>query len=99
MGFTEIPAPPPDPCLTQKAALTSRLDAQRPAIDAAEAQLATIQAKIRAIEAQYPSRVLPPDVYATYTGLVDQYNRVSADYNARIKTYNATVDQLDALPC
>ena len=68
-------------------------------MDAAKAQAAVVKAKIDAIVAQYPSRQLPPDVYNTYIGLVDQYNALANDIDAKVAAYNATVDQLNALPC
>ena len=99
MGFTEIPAPPPDPCITQKNTLNARLATERSTVDAGKAQLAIVDGRIKAIAAQYPSRVLPPDVYATYQDLVAQYNRLAAEIDANVSAYNATIDQLNALPC
>jgi len=99
MGFTEIPAPPPDPCIAQKNTLNGRLATERSTVDAGKTQLALIDGRIKAIEARYPSRVLPPDVYATYQDLVAQYNRLAAEVDANIAAYNATVDQVNALPC
>ena len=99
MGFTDIPAPPPDPCVTQAGTLDAQMASQRAAIDAQKAQLASIQARVSAIDAQYPSHVLPPDVYATYQGLVDQYNATARDVDAKIASYNALVAQRNALPC
>jgi hypothetical protein len=104
MGFAEVPPPPADPCVTQANALVaqiSSLDASlasaRTAIDATNVQLESIEQRIRAIEAQYPGRVLPPDVYATYTSLVDQYNGLLADNGARVDAFNRTVEQRNAL--
>ncbi|TMF64062.1 MAG: hypothetical protein E6I14_04090 [Chloroflexi bacterium] len=99
MGFTQIPAPPADPCVTQRNVLGARLLTQGATVDAAKAQAAVVKAKIDAIVAQYPSRQLPPDVYNTYIGLVDQYNALANDIDAKVAAYNATVDQLNALPC
>ena len=99
MGFTEIPAPPPDPCIAQKNTLNGRLATERSTVDAGKTQLALIDGRIKAIEARYPSRVLPPDVYATHQDLVAQYNRLAAEVDANIAAYNATVDQVNALPC
>jgi hypothetical protein len=99
MGFTEIPAPPVDPCVSQRNVLSARLATQGSVVDAAKAQAAIVRAKIDAIVAQYPSRELPPDVYNTYIGLVDQYNSIANDVDAKVAAYNATVDQLNALPC
>ena len=99
MGFSNIPVPPADPCVTQRNALGARLATQGAAVDAAKAQAAVVKAKIDAIVAQYPSLQLPPDVYSTYVGLADQYNSIANDVDAKVATYNATVDQLNALPC
>lgn len=99
MGFTQIPAPPADACLSQRSVLTARLATQGAAVDAAKAQAAVVKAKIDAIVAQYPNRQLPPDVYNTYIGLVDQYNSIANDIDANVAVYNVTVGQLNALPC
>src|SRR5437763_5605505 len=99
MGFTQIPAPPADPCVAPRNALTASLTAQRTTIDGQRAQLADLERQIAAIKAQYPTLVLPPDVYNTYIGLVDQYNALANDIDAKVAAYNATVDQLNALPC
>jgi hypothetical protein len=99
MGFTEIPAPAPDPCIAQKNGLNARLATQRSTVDGQKAQLAILDARIKAIVAQYPSRQLPPDVYTTYVDLVAQYNRLAAQIDANVLAYNATIDQLNALPC
>jgi hypothetical protein len=99
MGFTQIPPPPADACLSQRNALGARLATQGAAVDAAKAQAAVVKAKIDAIVAQYPSRQMPPDVYNMYVGLVDQYNSLANDIDAKVAVYNATVDQLNALPC
>lgn len=113
MGFTEIPAPPPDPCVTQANALRSQvatLDASlstaRGQIDAARAEAASIAARIADIERQYSGRPLPPDVYATYVALIDQHNRIVSGTEGRVAAYNRDVDkrnalaqQLNALPC
>ena len=99
MGFTQIPAPPADTCVTQRSVLGARLATQGATVDAAKAQAAVVKGKIDAIVAQYPSRELPPDVYRTYIGLVDEYNALANDIDAKVAVYNATVDQLNALPC
>ena len=99
MGFVEIPAPPPDLCVAQKNALNAQLASQRAAVDAVKAQLAVIDGRIKAIVAQYPSRVLPPDVYNTYLDLVAQYDRLATEVDTNVAAYNTTVDQLNALPC
>ena len=99
MGFTEIPAPPPDPCIAQKNTLNARLATERSTVDAGKAQLALVDGRIKAIAAQYPSRVLPPDVYAAYQDLLAQYNGLATEIGANVAAYNATVDQVNALPC
>ena len=104
MGFAEVPPPPADACVTkanalvtQITALDANLAAARVAIDATTAQLANLEGQIAAIERQYPGRVLPPDVYATYTALIDQYNRLLRENNARVDTFNQNVEQRNAL--
>jgi hypothetical protein len=104
MGFADVPAPPADACVTQANALVAQIDAldarlasSRATIDATNAQLASLEGRIRTIETQYPSRVLPPDVYATYTSLVDQYNRTLSENNVRVDTFNRNVEQRNAL--
>jgi hypothetical protein len=99
MGFTQIPAPPADACVTQRNVLGARLATQGATVDAAKAQGAVVKGKIDAIVAKYPSRELPPDVYRTYIGLVDEYNALANDIDAKVAVYNTTVDQLNALPC
>jgi hypothetical protein len=104
MGFADVPAPPADACVTQANALVAQIDAldarlasSRATIDATNAQLASLEGRIRTIETQYPSRVLPPDVYAIYTSLVDQYNRMLSENNVRVDTFNRNVEQRNAL--
>ena len=104
MGFAEVPAPPADPCVTQANALVAQINAldaslasARTAIDATNAQMATLEARITTIENQYPGRVLPPDVYVTYMSLVGEYNRLLADNNARVDTFNQNVERRNAL--
>jgi hypothetical protein len=99
MGFTQIPPPPADPCLTQRNALGTRLNQQGAAIDAAKAQAAVVKGKIDAILARYPSGQMPQDAYGAYVTLVDQYNAIANDIDAKVAAYNVTVDQLNALPC
>ena len=103
MGFAEVPAPPADPCVTQANALVTQigaldagLAATRATIDATNAQLRTIEGRIAQIEAQYPNGA-PPDVYATYTALIDQYNRLVAENNDRVDTFNLNLEQRNAL--
>jgi hypothetical protein len=104
MGFSDVPAPKVDACVTQANALVAQianLDASlastRVTIDATNEEMATISGRIGAIESQYPSKVLPPDVYATYTALIQQHNRLLAENNARIDAFNRSVDQRNAL--
>lgn len=104
MGFADIPAPKVDACVTQANTLVTQinnLDASlastRSLIDAANARMTTVSGRIAAIESQYPNRTLPPDVYATYTALVDEYNRLLSENNARIDTFNLSVDQRNTL--
>jgi hypothetical protein len=104
MGFAEVPAPVPDACVSQANALVAQIQAldasllsTKATIDATHAQLAGIEGRITAIESQYPGRTLPPDVHATYRGLIDQYNRVLAENNARVDSFNRSVNQRNAL--
>jgi hypothetical protein len=104
MGFGDIPAPPADLCVTKTNALVAQitaLDASlasfRATIDATNADLTAIEGRIGAIERQHSGRSLPPDVYATYTALLDQYNRMLAENNARVDAFNRGVDQRNAL--
>jgi hypothetical protein len=104
MGFAEVPPPPPDACVTKANALVAEINAldaslasTRATIDATTAQLATIEGRIAAIESQYPGRVLPPDVYAMYTSLIEQYNRLLGENNARVDEFNRNVEQRNAL--
>lgn len=103
MGFAEVPPPPADPCVTQAnalvtqiAALDASLASTRTTIDATNAQLATLEGRIAQIEAQYPGGA-PPDVYAVYTSLIDQYNRLIAENNARVDTFNLSLEQRNVL--
>jgi hypothetical protein len=104
MGFTEVPAPPADACVTQANALVTQINAldaslasSRAVIDATNAELTEIEGRIRAIERQYPGRVLPPDVYPTYSALIDQYNRLLAENNAHVDAFNLSVEQRNEL--
>jgi hypothetical protein len=103
MGFVEVPPPPADPCVTQANALVTQittLDASlastRATIDATNAQLATIGGRIATMETQYPGGI-PPDIYPTYTSLIDQYNRLVGENNARVDAFNLSLDQRNAL--
>ena len=104
MGFADVPPPPADACVTEANALVTQINAMdaslastRATIDATTAQLTTIQGRISTIESQYPGRTLPPDVYATYTALIEEHNRMSAENNTRIEAFNQSVDQRNAL--
>jgi len=113
MGFTEIPPPPPDPCVTRSRELKARLASLDAAIDASAAALDDLRARIsgiaermQAIRAQYPSRVLPPEAFASYTELMEQYNGLLAEFERKRSAHNANVDlrnsvvhQLSDLPC
>ena len=103
MGFVEVPPPPADPCVTQANALVTQIGAldaslasTRATIDATNAQLATIGGRIATIEAQYPGG-MPADTYATYTSLIDQYNRLVGENNTRVDAFNLSLDQRNAL--
>lgn len=112
MGFTEIPAPPPNACVDAKNALLAQLTADRDqlaarkaAIDAMDASLAALSSQIRSLEAAYPNG-MPPDVYSTYTGLIARYNTdlgaertAVASYNALLAESNGRVDQVNRLLC
>jgi len=104
MGFADVPAPLADACVTQANALVTQINAldaslasSRAVIDATNAELTEIEGRIRAIERQYPGRVLPPDVYPTYSALIDQYNRLLAENNAHVDAFNLSVEQRNAL--
>ena len=112
MGFTQIPPPPRNACVDTKSALLAqlattkdRLASQKAAIDVMDSALATQAAQIRALETKYPSG-MPPDVYASYTALVDRYNAgvatersTVASYNALITQSNSLADQVNRLLC
>jgi hypothetical protein len=104
MGFADVPPPPADACVTKANALVAQINAldaslasARATIETTTAQLTEIEGRISAIERQYPGRVLPPDVYPTYTALIDQYNRLLADNNAHVDDFNRDVEQRNAL--
>ena len=112
MGFTQIPPPPRNACvdtkdtlLEQLAGLKDGLAAAKAALDATDASLANLNAQIKALEARYPSG-MPPDVYASYSALIDRYNagvatertQVAA-YNALLAQSNGVIDQLNQLLC
>ena len=84
LGFTNFPAPAPDPCITQGLSLRAQ-------INTIDSQLANLSAQIKAIETQYPGGA-PPAVYNNYVALVSQYNTL-------VGRQNALVGQLNGLPC
>ena len=84
LGFTNFPPPAPDPCIQQGLALRSQ-------IGSARTTLASLDAQIRAIEAQYPGGA-PPAVYSNYVALIAQYNTLNDQTNDKIR-------QLNGLPC
>ena len=103
MGFTQIPPPPRNACvdarnvlLGQLATTKDRLAAQKTAIDTMDASLATLSAQIKALEAKYPNG-MPPDVYASYTAMVDRYNTAAATERSAVTSYNALIAQSNSL--
>jgi hypothetical protein len=103
MGFAEVPAPPADPCVTQANALVTKINAldatlatTRTTIDATTAELTIIEGQIASLESRYPGG-MPPDVYATYTSLINQYNTLLKVNNARVDEYNMDLEQRNAL--
>jgi hypothetical protein len=99
MGFTSIPPPPRNTCLDTKNGLKAQLATQDAAVHAGQAAQDALLAQIKAIDAQYPSKQLPPDVFARYTKLVDQYNAGVGPQNQRVAAYNAIATQLNGLFC
>ena len=112
MGFTQIPPPPRNACVDSKnallgqlAALKDQLATAKAAVEATEASLAGLALQIKALEAKYPNG-MPPDVYASYTALVDRYNAGVATDQSQVRAYNtllgqsnAIVDQVNRLLC
>jgi hypothetical protein len=103
MGFAEVPPPPSDPCVTQANALVTKITAldanlasSRATIDATTAELASIERQIAVLESQYP-RGMPPDIYAAYTSLINQYNNLLTVNNTRVDDFNRDLDQRNAL--
>ncbi len=84
LGFTNFPAPAPDPCITQSLSLKSQ-------INTLDAQLTDLRAQIRAIETRYPGGV-PTAIYSNYVALISQYNTL-------VGRQNAVIGQLSGLPC
>ena len=102
-GFTNIPAPPPDPCLSRARPLEVRIGAldatlatTRVAVEVAQATLTAISERLRAIEAQY-GRTLPPAVYDEYNALVARYNGMLPAYRSDLAAHNAAVDERNSL--
>jgi hypothetical protein len=112
MGFTRIPPPPRNACVDAKNALIARISEltdqiarAKAAVDATDASLAALNVQIRSLEARYPSG-MPPDVYASYSALIDRYNAGVATERAQVSAYNGlvvqsngVVDQVNALLC
>ncbi len=103
MGFAEVPPPPADPCVTQANALVTKITAldaslasSRTTIDATNARLTNIEGQIASMERAYPGG-MPPDVYAVYTSLINQYNGLVNENNARVDAFNQDLDQRNAL--
>lgn len=103
MGFTSIPPPPRNACvdtknalLTQLATTRDRLVSQKSAIEVMDASLATQNAQIKALEARYP-KGMPPDVFASYTALIDRYNAAAAAERSAVASYNALITQSNSL--
>jgi hypothetical protein len=113
MSFSRIPPPLPDPCVLQRDALLGQLRtsgdqlaALARSIEAGDAAVAPILIRIRQIEAEYPSGLLPPVTYDEYAGLVDRYNQLlrelgpSVDqYQSLRERYNAMAEQRNRLAC
>ena len=83
-GFTEIPPPPPDPCIARQATLRSQLVAL-------DTQLLALRDRIRALEAAYPAG-MPLTPYAEYGAAIGRYN-------ALVDQRNLLAQQLNALLC
>ena len=103
MGFAEVPAPLADACVTQAnalvvqiAALDASLASSRATIDATTPQLTTLEDRIASIENRYPGGV-PPDIYVLYTSLINQYNSLVTENNARVDAFNRDLEQRNAL--
>jgi len=84
LGFTNIPAPPPDPCIARQATLRSQLVAL-------DTQLLALRDRIRALEAAYPAG-MPLTPYAEYGAAIGRYN-------ALVDQRNLLAQQLNALLC
>jgi hypothetical protein len=71
---------------------------------AEEVKIAPHATEIAWIETNYPSMVLPPDLYDRYQYVIGQYNggvdrlhQLDADENRKLSEYNTHVDQYNAL--
>ena len=67
--------------------------------------LAALNAQIKALEARYPNG-MPPDVYASYSALVDRFNAGVATERSQVAAYNTllaqsngVIGQLNGLLC
>ena len=112
MGFSAIPAPARSPCIDSKNALLAQLTTlktqlatAKATLDASDASLASMGQQIKALEAKYPGG-MPPDVYAQYKSLIDQYNATLSvergqvsSYNALVTQSNGVIDQVNRLLC
>ena len=112
MGFTQIPPPPRNACvdtkdalLAQLAGLKDRLAAAKAVVDTTDASLAALSAQIKALEARYANG-MPPDVYASYSALVDRFNAGVATERSQVAAYNTllaqsngVIGQLNGLLC
>ena len=103
MGFSEIPPPPRSACIDSKNALLAQLTTlkaqvatAKAALDASDATLASLLQQIKALEAHYPGG-MPPDVYAQYRSLVDQYNASLSVERGQVSSYNALVSQSNGI--
>ena len=113
MGFSDLPAPSEDSCGAQVDALDAQIRDMEAALAAARSQVDAeadeLRAAVRglvAIEAQYPSLAMPPDMRARYEALSSEQNVLAARYDAHRAAYNAIVSarnevasQLNATRC
>jgi predicted secreted Zn-dependent protease len=78
-------------------ALDSELSTKQASLDSMSAHLDATEAEISQIEAQHPSGDLPPDEYARYQALIDDYNATLVSYNSLVDEFNAAVDHRKTL--
>ena len=104
MGFAEVPAPRADPCVTQANALVTQINAldaklgvARVKIDAANARLTELDAKILPLEYLRRQGNLGSWQVFYFNTLVNEYNSLLADTNARVDQYNRDLEQRNAL--